>query len=398
MRELIGRLDVVDDDAASALRVIAHFDGLVDERASGPAMVRAAAALAGCPAAWHDSDSGVTRRVDPAGRPLGPAGWQGGWPRVTLDTGRDGAVWLERSDEPGPLDRLILERLGKALDTTAGPRADTGRVAHAVRVACDPDLTVAERRPAVETLGLAGSVTVWAVRPASVSLSARRQAPVDGVAVVLLDPPRHGTGSASVDPGRVGAGRRGRPAARAGARPDRAAAQWVSRGTERDQSLRGPRRAGVARRARPARAGPGRPRTSPPSNGSCPSTPGWPRPSPRSSATGVCGRPLSRCTCTTPRSRSGSPGSRAGSGSRRWADPGGSAWRSPCRCGGSPARTPAEPHTSERVGRQRRTRVSASASRSTFTVPPSRTSPDSRALASRSPISFCTNRRSGRAP
>ena len=172
MRELIGRLDVVDDDAASALRVIAHFDGLVDERASGPAMVRAAAALAGCPAAWHDSDSGVTRRVDPAGRPLGPAGWQGGWPRVTLDTGRDGAVWLERSDEPGPLDRLILERLGKALDTTAGPRADTGRVAHAVRVACDPDLTVAERRPAVETLGLAGSVTVWAVRPPTVSLSA----------------------------------------------------------------------------------------------------------------------------------------------------------------------------------------------------------------------------------
>jgi len=188
MRELIGRLDVVDDDAASALRVIAHFDGLVDERASGPAMVRAAAALAGCPAAWHDSDSGVTRRVDPAGRPLGPAGWQGGWPRVTLDTGRDGAVWLERSDEPGPLDRLILERLGKALDTTAGPRADTGRVAHAVRVACDPDLTVAERRPAVETLGLAGSVTVWAVRPPSVSLSARRQAAVDGVAVVLLNP------------------------------------------------------------------------------------------------------------------------------------------------------------------------------------------------------------------
>jgi len=58
MRELIVRLDVVDDDAASALRVIAHFDGLVDERASGPAMVRAAAALAGCPAAWHDSDSG----------------------------------------------------------------------------------------------------------------------------------------------------------------------------------------------------------------------------------------------------------------------------------------------------------------------------------------------------
>ena len=206
MRELIGRLDVVDDGAASALRVIAHFDGLVDERASGPAMVRAAAALAGCPAAWHDSSSGVTRRVDPAGRPLGPAGWQGGWPRVTLDTGRDGAVWLERPDEPGPLDRLILERLGKALDTTAGPRADPGRVAHAVRVACDPDLTVAERRHAVESLGLAGPVTVWAVRPSPAELSARRQAAVDGVTVVLLNhldtapvlPPSTRAGSAVV--------------------------------------------------------------------------------------------------------------------------------------------------------------------------------------------------------
>ncbi len=187
MRELIGRLEVVDDDAASALRVIAHFDGLVDERASAPAMVRAAAALAGCPAAWHDSESGVTRRLDPAGRSLGPAGWQAGWPRVTLETSRDGAVWLERPDEPGPLDRLILERLGKALDTTAGPRADSGRVAHAVRVACDPDLTVAERRPAVETLGLHDAVTVWAVGPTATGLSARRQALVDNVTVVLLN-------------------------------------------------------------------------------------------------------------------------------------------------------------------------------------------------------------------
>ena len=147
----------------------------------------------------------MTRRVDPAGRPLGPAGWQGGWPRVTLDTGRDGAVWLERPGEPGPLDRLILERLAKALDTTPGPRADSGRVAHAVRVACDPDLTVAERRPAVEALGLAGPVTVLAVRP-SAGLAARRQAAVGGVTLVLLNhldsapvlPPSARAGSAVV--------------------------------------------------------------------------------------------------------------------------------------------------------------------------------------------------------
>ena len=209
MRELIGRLEVVDDDAASALRVIAHFDGLVDERASGPAMLRAAAALAGCPAAWHDSDSGMTRRVDAVGRTLGAGTWQSGWPRVALDGGRGGAVWLERADVPGPLDQLILERLGKALDTTAGPRVDAGRVAHAVRVACDPDLTVAERRPAVESLGLSARVTVWAVRDASVGLAVRRQATVDGVTVALLDdgaaaptltgPTRVGAATSAVD-------------------------------------------------------------------------------------------------------------------------------------------------------------------------------------------------------
>jgi len=40
-RDLIGRLEVVDDDRASALRVIDHFDRLVDEKASKAAVVRA---------------------------------------------------------------------------------------------------------------------------------------------------------------------------------------------------------------------------------------------------------------------------------------------------------------------------------------------------------------------
>ena len=397
MRELIGRLEVVDDDAASALRVIAHFDGLVDERASAPAMVRAAAALAGCPAAWHDSESGVTRRLDPAGRSLGPAGCQAGWPRVTLETSRDGAVWLERPDEPGPLDQLILERLGKALDTTAGPRADSGRVAHAVRVACDADLTVAERRPAVEALGLHDPVTVWAVGPTATGLSARRQALVDNVTVVLLNhldtapvlPASSLVGSAVVAAHDLP---RGVAHARIALRLS-GFATVRPRPLATRTSAASPRSPSWSRPSRPSRC-----RTSPSSTGSCRSTRGYRTPSQRSSGTGVCGKPRLRCTCITPRSRSGSPGSRAGSGSHCWAVQVGSGSRSPFRCGGSPAPASADAHTSEPVRRQRTTSVSASASRSTFTVPPSRTSPDKSALASRSPISFCTNLRSGRAP
>ncbi|MAO82180.1 MAG: hypothetical protein CMH82_16255, partial [Nocardioides sp.] len=54
MRELIGQLSAVDDGAASALRVIAHFDGLVESRAGLGALVRAAAALSGVPAGLRD--------------------------------------------------------------------------------------------------------------------------------------------------------------------------------------------------------------------------------------------------------------------------------------------------------------------------------------------------------
>ena len=51
MRELIDRLGVADSGAAGALRVIDHFDRLVEAGASPTALVRAAAALAGSPSA-----------------------------------------------------------------------------------------------------------------------------------------------------------------------------------------------------------------------------------------------------------------------------------------------------------------------------------------------------------
>ena len=59
MRELIDRLGVADSGAAGALRVIDHFDRLVEAGAAPTALVRAAAALAGCPA-------GLTTQAEPS--------------------------------------------------------------------------------------------------------------------------------------------------------------------------------------------------------------------------------------------------------------------------------------------------------------------------------------------
>ena len=175
MRDLIGKLEVVNDDAATALRVIDHFDRLVDERAPVGALVRAAAALAACPAGVHLADRGLTRRFAADGRALpvddgdrstaGVAVSRG--PRVPVPGTPGSGVWLERDGDPGPLDALVLERLARGVQAlTAGPAA--GSAAASVRIACDPDASAADRRDATTRLGLAGPVTVL-VRPAGAS-------------------------------------------------------------------------------------------------------------------------------------------------------------------------------------------------------------------------------------
>jgi hypothetical protein len=187
VRELIGRLEVVDDDAASALRVISHFDHLVEERAPASAFLRAAAVLAACPAGFHDAARGITRRVDAAGSPLpGDAGPS--WPRTGIDAASGSFVWLERPGAPGPLDQLILERCARGLQTL-GSGAPADAVAAAVRIACDTDVAVAERREATARLGLSGPVTVVITADDAQSrqaLPARRCAVVEGRRTVLL--------------------------------------------------------------------------------------------------------------------------------------------------------------------------------------------------------------------
>lgn len=158
MRELIGKLESSDDPSAAALRVIDHFDRLVEERATAAAVVRAVASLAGCPAGLHDAERGVVHRFDPEGRRL-PDLAQPSSARLAVP-GRIGTwVWLERPGSAnGPLDPLLLERAARAVQALnrSGPRTPGAMV----RVACDSDAAEGDRRNAVESLDLAGPVTV----------------------------------------------------------------------------------------------------------------------------------------------------------------------------------------------------------------------------------------------
>ncbi|MFI5955665.1 LysR family transcriptional regulator [Cryptosporangium sp. NPDC051539] len=159
MRELISKLSVVSDDAASALRVISHFEALVDQRASTPAMLRAAAALAGCPAGLHAR--GLNVCFDQQGRRI----------PVPDRPGRAG-VWLDRAGEPGPLDQLIVERCTRSIEAVA---EEAHPSLAATRIVCDPESGLAERRAAARQLGLGASVLVVATASAEgVPLGGRR--------------------------------------------------------------------------------------------------------------------------------------------------------------------------------------------------------------------------------
>lgn len=157
-RELIGKLESSDDPSAAALRVIDHFDHLVEERATAAAVVRAMASLAGCPAGLHDAERGLVQRFDPEGRRL-PDLTPPSSTRLAVP-GRIGTwVWLERPDAaPGPLDPLLLERAARTVQ--ALNRSVPRTPGTLVRVACDPDAAESDRRDAVQALALTGPVTV----------------------------------------------------------------------------------------------------------------------------------------------------------------------------------------------------------------------------------------------
>jgi len=184
MRELIGRIAVTDDDAATALRVIAHFDELVDRDASSSTLLRAAAGLANAPVGMHDGATARTVRLDPPGSLTSPpASPDQSWPRELVDPSRAISIWLERSGSPGPLDQLILERCAQALRACFGAGGRAASMDELMQVVCDPQASEVERSDALEKLRVGEPITVHV---ASAAMSADGPtAQVDGECLAL---------------------------------------------------------------------------------------------------------------------------------------------------------------------------------------------------------------------
>ncbi len=162
MRDLIVRLDVIDDGAASALRVIAHFDSLVSTHASVGALLRATATLTGCAVGYQDVATGRARRIaeDGAEASAEIRNPRGDWPVAHVDEDPDRVVWLERSGPAGPLDDLILERCAQALARTQTARAPLA--AGELRVLLDDESPLDRRAVAARRLHLPATITVHA--------------------------------------------------------------------------------------------------------------------------------------------------------------------------------------------------------------------------------------------
>ncbi|MBY8861375.1 helix-turn-helix domain-containing protein [Nocardia sp. CA2R105] len=170
MREWIVRLNTIDGGAAEALRVIEHFDTLVDQRSSALAMLRAAAALADCPAGLEDPERGLRLGVNAAGRTLADVGSE--TPSRQVQRFEEITVWLDRDESAWPLDHLILERFARSLHAVKKSR-DTSPVVAALRTVCDPNVLPAERDNALRRLGVGPTVTVAVTHAAD----ARRMPP-----------------------------------------------------------------------------------------------------------------------------------------------------------------------------------------------------------------------------
>jgi hypothetical protein len=120
VKGLLLRLSAVDSDAEAAVRVIAYFDALVERGATPVELVRAAAALAECPAGL-DRPGTEPLRVRPDGSPADGVVVTGS---VEIGPGA-GRVWLARDGGPGPLDDLVLERLAISARLLAVPHRRT---------------------------------------------------------------------------------------------------------------------------------------------------------------------------------------------------------------------------------------------------------------------------------
>lgn len=130
MNDLALRLAALDPEAGAAVRVVGHFDALVEARAGLQSIVRGAAALAGCPARLVDADRGLVVRVLADGvvqAPPADGGADPAWPAAEVTgTGTGVVLLLEQPGPPSTVQAVVLERAAAAartvLQRTRSPR------------------------------------------------------------------------------------------------------------------------------------------------------------------------------------------------------------------------------------------------------------------------------------
>ncbi|SPM30606.1 PucR family transcriptional regulator [Mycobacterium terramassiliense] len=191
MRGLLLRLSTLDADAATALKVIAFFDALVERHAGMDALVRATSGLAEC---------GCGMRLDGRQWRFGPTGNALTIEQECSVSGRAefranetaGCLWLERPGGPAPMDDLVLERASLAariLLNNQRSRPVAGLADPALMEAVlSTHESLVDRCRALRALGLASDQPL---RVAAVRVAAGRDPAVDAIALIArLDPTR----------------------------------------------------------------------------------------------------------------------------------------------------------------------------------------------------------------
>ncbi|MFC7621224.1 helix-turn-helix domain-containing protein [Microlunatus sp. GCM10028923] len=161
MQELTGRLMSLDPEAGEGLRVVAHFDALVDAQVGIEALLRAAVMLSGCPVGYADQSRGVRIAADGRRHDHGRQPPPDACTRATAD----GVVWLERyGGGRHPTDAMVLERLALAVGI-GGRRRRVASDLDPLAVLIDPEPTQGAQRVALARLRLRPDqlIRLWAV-------------------------------------------------------------------------------------------------------------------------------------------------------------------------------------------------------------------------------------------
>ncbi|MGW0433318.1 PucR family transcriptional regulator [Micromonospora sp. NPDC003197] len=167
MEALAHRLSQLDTHVEGAIRVVVYYDTLMRRRVDLPALARASAGLAECPAGIRLHGTGRTIRTSPDGRQVPvPAPQPSSTLPITLDEEEIGMVWLERSGPPRALDDVLLDRLAIAAAAVVeryGPARTTMADPALVELVISPDSNEAARARALRLLGFPADQPVHVV-------------------------------------------------------------------------------------------------------------------------------------------------------------------------------------------------------------------------------------------